>query len=224
LSKEIKLPNGWKNKLSGEFEKEYMIAIKSFLLDCYKSGKEIYPKSSEIFNAFNHCDFNEVKVVIIGQDPYHGKGQANGLCFSVNNNIPKPPSLVNIFKELENDLSKKFDSENGNLERWARQGVFLLNTTLTVEKNKPMSHSTIGWDIFTDKVIEILNKDSENLVFILWGNHAQKKIEKINISNHMIIKSVHPSPLSAHRGFFGSKPFTKTNNYLKSKHISEINW
>ena len=224
MSKEIKLPNGWKNKLSGEFEKEYMIAIKSFLLDCYKSGKEIYPKSSEIFNAFNHCDFNEVKVVIIGQDPYHGKGQANGLCFSVNNNIPKPPSLVNIFKELENDLSKKFDSENGNLERWARQGVFLLNTTLTVEKNKPMSHSSIGWDIFTDKVIEILNKDSENLVFILWGNHAQKKIEKINISNHMIIKSVHPSPLSAHRGFVGSKPFTKTNNYLKSKNISEINW
>jgi len=224
LSKEIKLPNGWKNKLSGEFEKEYMIAIKSFLLDCYKSGKEIYPKSSEIFNAFNHCDFNEVKVVIIGQDPYHGKGQANGLCFSVNNNIPKPPSLVNIFKELENDFSKKFDSENGNLERWARQGVFLLNTTLTVEKNKPMSHSNIGWDKFTDKVIETLSKDSENLVFILWGNHAQKKIEKINISNHMIIKSVHPSPLSAHRGFFGSKPFTKTNNYLKSKNISEINW
>ena len=224
MSKEIKLPNGWKNKLSGEFEKEYMIAIKSFLLDCYKSGKEIYPKSSEIFNAFNHCDFNEVKVVIIGQDPYHGKGQANGLCFSVNNNIPKPPSLVNIFKELENDLSKKFDSENGNLERWARQGVFLLNTTLTVEKNKPMSHSNIGWDKFTDKVIETLSKDSENLVFILWGNHAQKKIEKINISNHMIIKSVHPSPLSAHRGFFGSKPFTKTNNYLKSKYISEIIW
>ena len=224
MSKEIKLPNGWKNKLSGEFEKEYMIAIKSFLLDCYKSGKEIYPKSSEIFNAFNHCDFNEVKVVIIGQDPYHGKGQANGLCFSVNNNIPKPPSLVNIFKELENDLSKKFDSENGNLECWARQGVFLLNTTLTVEKNKPMSHSNIGWDKFTDKVIETLSKDSENLVFILWGNHAQKKIEKINISNHMIIKSVHPSPLSAHRGFFGSKPFTKTNNYLKSKNISEINW
>ena len=224
MSKEIKLPNGWKNKLSGEFEKEYMIAIKSFLLDCYKSGKEIYPKSSEIFNAFNHCDFNEVKVVIIGQDPYHGKGQANGLCFSVNNNIPKPPSLVNIFKELENDLSKKFDSENGNLERWARQGVYLLNTTLTVEKNKPMSHSSIGWDKFTDKVIETLSKDSENLVFILWGNHAQKKIEKINISNHMIIKSVHPSPLSAHRGFFGSKPFTKTNNYLKSKNISEIIW
>ena len=224
MSKEIKLPNGWKNKLAGEFEKEYMIAIKSFLLDCYKSGKEIYPKSSEIFNAFNHCDFNEVKVVIIGQDPYHGKGQANGLCFSVNNNIPKPPSLVNIFKELENDLSKKFDSENGNLERWARQGVFLLNTTLTVEKNKPMSHSNIGWDKFTDKVIETLSKDSENLVFILWGNHAQKKIEKINISNHMIIKSVHPSPLSAHRGFFGSKPFTKTNNYLKSKNISEIIW
>ena len=140
------------------------------------------------------------------------------------NNIPKPPSLVNIFKELENDLSKKFDSENGNLERWARQGVFLLNTTLTVEKNKPMSHSNIGWDKFTDKVIETLSKDSENLVFILWGNHAQKKIEKINISNHMIIKSVHPSPLSAHRGFFGSKPFTKTNNYLKSKNISEINW
>ena len=224
MSKEIKLPNGWKNKLSGEFEKEYMIAIKSFLLDCYKSGKEIYPKSSEIFNAFNHCDFNEVKVVIIGQDPYHGKGQANGLCFSVNNNIPKPPSLVNIFKELEDDLSKKIDTENGNLERWARQGVFLLNSTLTVEKNKPMSHSNIGWDKFTDKVIETLSKDSENLVFILWGNHAQKKIEKINISNHMIIKSVHPSPLSAHRGFFGSKPFTKTNNYLKSKNISEIIW
>ena len=224
MKKKIRLPKGWREKLADEFEKEYMLKIKQFLLDSYNSGKEIYPKKSEIFNAFNYCDFKDVKVVILGQDPYHGPGQANGLCFSVNDDISNPPSLTNILKELKKDLSYEKKNQTGNLKNWAEQGVFLLNTTLTVEKNKPLSHSKIGWDIFTDKVIEILNKHKKNLVFILWGKHAQKKIEKIDVCDHLILKSVHPSPLSAHRGFFGSKPFTKTNNYLKSKNIREIIW
>ena len=224
MKKNLRLPEGWKEKLVDEFEKEYMLKINQFLLDSYNSGKEIYPKKSEIFNAFNYCDFKDVKVVILGQDPYHGPGQANGLCFAVNNNISNPPSLNNILKELKEDLSYEKNIQSGNLKNWAEQGVFLLNTTLTVEKDKPLSHSKIGWDIFSDKVIEILNKQKKNLVFILWGKHAQKKIEKIDVSDHLILKSVHPSPLSAHRGFFGSKPFTKTNNYLKSKNIKEIIW
>ena len=224
MKKNLRLPEGWKEKLVDEFEKEYMLKINQFLLDSYNSGKEIYPKKSEIFNAFNYCDFKDVKVVILGQDPYHGPGQANGLCFAVNNNISNPPSLNNILKELKEDLSYEKNIQSGNLKNWAEQGVFLLNTTLTVEKDKPLSHSKIGWDIFTDKVIEILNKQKKNLVFILWGKHAQKKIEKIDVSDHLILKSVHPSPLSAHRGFFGSKPFTITNIYLKSKNIKEIIW
>ena len=160
----------------------------------------------------------------MGQDPYHGPGQAHGLSFSVPHNIKTPPSLVNIFKELEDDLKIRVDRSNGNLEHWANQGVFLLNTTLTVSKNEPMSHKNFGWNIFTDKVIEIINHQRKNIVFILWGAHAHSKINLIESSKHLILQSVHPSPLSAHRGFFGSKPFSQTNDYLESKEIDKVNW
>jgi uracil-DNA glycosylase len=163
-------------------------------------------------------------VVILGQDPYHGPRQAHGLSFSVQNTIPLPPSLKNIYKELENDLKIELDKTNGNLEFWAEQGVFLLNTTLTVEENKPLSHSKIGWDIFTNQVIKKLNELKSNLVFILWGKFAQSKTDYIDDDKHLVICSPHPSPLSAHRGFFGSKPFSKTNQYLTSKNINKINW
>ena len=167
---------------------------------------------------------DEVKVIILGQDPYHGPDQAHGLSFSVKKNIPFPPSLKNIIKELENDIGVKFQQNDGNLSKWAKQGVFLLNTTLTVEKSKPLSHSKIGWELFTDKVIELLSEKKQNLVFILWGKHAQAKNQLIDNSKHLVISSTHPSPLSAHRGFFGSKPFSQTNNFLLSKNIKEINW
>ena len=189
-----------------------------------KKTKTIYPSGSKIFNAFNLCDFEEVKVIILGQDPYHGPDQAHGLSFSVRKNIPFPPSLKNIIKELENDIGVKFQQNDGNLSKWAKQGVFLLNTTLTVEKSKPLSHSKIGWELFTDKVIELLSEKKQNLVFILWGKHAQAKIQLIDNSKHLVISSTHPSPLSAHRGFFGSKPFSQTNKFLISKNINEINW
>ena len=221
---EIKLPKGWLNLLESEFSKGYMSDIKTFLYSEYSNNKIIYPSKSLIFNAFNLCDFDEVKVIILGQDPYHGPDQAHGLSFSVRKNIPFPPSLKNIIKELENDIGVKFNQNDGNLSKWAKQGVFLLNTTLTVEKSKPLSHSKIGWELFTDKVIELLSEKKQNLVFILWGKHAQAKNQLIDNSKHLVISSTHPSPLSAHRGFFGSKPFSQTNNFLLSKNIKEINW
>ena len=201
-----------------------MSEIKNFLYREYSKNKIIYPSKSLIFNAFNLCDFEEVKVIILGQDPYHGPDQAHGLSFSVKKNIPFPPSLKNIIKELENDIGVKFQQNDGNLSKWAKQGVFLLNTTLTVEKSKPLSHSKIGWELFTDKVIELLSEKKQNLVFILWGKHAQAKNQLIDNSKHLVISSTHPSPLSAHRGFFGSKPFSQTNKFLISKNINEINW
>ena len=176
-----------------------------------------------MFNAFNSTHLNEVKVVIIGQDPYHGQGQANGLSFSVNDGIPIPPSLLNIFKELESDLSIPLPN-SGNLQSWANQGVLLLNTILTVEKDNANSHKDLGWEIFTKKAIEIVSSQLENIVFILWGKQAQSIEDVIDTSKHYIIASVHPSPLSAHRGFFGSKPFSKTNKFLKSKKINPIDW
>ena len=206
------------------FDKKYIEEIISFLKQNYKNGKEIFPKPSLIFNAFNYSDFENIKVVILGQDPYHGNGQAHGLSFSVPKTVPLPPSLKNIYKELSTDLEIQVDYKNGNLEKWAKQGVFLLNSTLTVEKNKPFSHSKIGWERFTSKVIEILSKKRKNLVFILWGKHAQNKIKIIDHKEHLIIKSPHPSPLSLYRGFFGSRPFSKTNKYLRSKNIEEVNW
>ena len=201
-----------------------MSEIKNFLYSEYSKNKIIYPSKSLIFNAFNLCDFEEVKVIILGQDPYHGPDQAHGLSFSVKKNIPFPPSLKNIIKELENDIGVKFQQNDGNLSKWAKQGVFLLNTTLTVEKSKPLSHSKIGWELFTDKVIELLSEKKQNLVFILWGKHAQAKNQLIDNSKHLVISSTHPSPLSAHRGFFGSKPFSQTNKFLLSNNIKEINW
>ncbi len=224
MKNEIKLPKGWLNLLESEFSKKYMSDIKTFLFSEYSNNKIIYPSKSLIFNAFNLCDFDEVKVIILGQDPYHGPDQAHGLSFSVRKNIPFPPSLKNIIKELENDIGVKFQQNDGDLSKWAKQGVFLLNTTLTVEKNKPLSHYKIGWEFFTDKVIELLSEKKQNLVFILWGKNAQAKNQIIDNSKHLIISSSHPSPLSAHRGFFGSKPFSQTNKYLMSNNIKEINW
>ena len=220
----IQLPASWLHHLEQEFQKPYMKDLKKKLQECKKKKIITYPEGSKIFNAFNLTKLDKIKVVILGQDPYHGPGQAHGLSFSVPHNIKTPPSLVNIFKELADDLKIEVDRSNGNLEHWANQGVFLLNTTLTVSKNEPMSHKNFGWNIFTDKVIEIINHQRENIVFILWGAHAHSKINLIETSKHLILQSVHPSPLSAHRGFFGSKPFSQTNDYLESKEIDKIDW
>ena len=220
--KKVKIHDSWYYKLKDEFDKKYWIELSSKVKNSYKN-KIIYPKPHLMFNAFNSTHLNEVKVVIIGQDPYHGQGQANGLSFSVNEGIPIPPSLLNIFKELESDLSIPLPN-SGNLQSWANQGVLLLNTILTVEKDNANSHKDLGWEIFTKKAIEIVSSQLENIVFILWGKQAQSIEDVIDTSKHYIIASVHPSPLSAHRGFFGSRPFSKTNKFLKSKNINPIDW
>lgn len=221
--KDIMLEKSWQNLLTSELQKPYMQELQSFLLQEIKAGKTIYPSSHDIFAALNLTPFDEVKVVILGQDPYHGEGQAHGLCFSVRPGVKPPPSLVNIFKELKDDMNIA-PPATGSLEAWARQGVLLLNNVLTVEDGKAGSHHCKGWEEFTDKIIEILNEKKENLVFILWGSPAQKKAAKVDERRHFILKSVHPSPLSSYRGFFGSKPFSKTNAFLRSKNIPEINW
>lgn len=213
----------WKQQLQDEFKKEYMQKLREFLVEEKQKGKIIYPPSSLIFNAFNTTPFSRVKVVILGQDPYHGPQQAHGLCFSVPFGIPAPPSLINIYKELNSDLQIPI-SKHGNLQQWAEQGVLLLNSVLTVEKDKAASHQNKGWEIFTDAAIRALNDHSRDLVFILWGSYAQKKGSIIDRQKHHVIQSVHPSPLSAHRGFFGSKPFSKTNSYLASKGLQTVRW
>ena len=220
----IQLHSSWLNHLKDEFQKEYMVNLKEKLLDLKKNKIIFYPKGNLIFNAFNLTPLNRVKVVILGQDPYHGPNQAHGLCFSVLPPVKPPPSLINIYKELESDIGKKIDYQNGNLEDWAKQGVFLLNTTLTVERSKPLSHQSFGWGNFTDKVINVINHNLENVVFILWGSFAQSKKILIDSDKHLILSAPHPSPLSAHRGFFGSKPFSKTNTFLESKQIDMIKW
>ncbi len=220
----IQLHSSWLNHLKDEFQKEYMVNLKEKLLDLKKNKIIFYPKGNLIFNAFNLTPLNRVKVVILGQDPYHGPNQAHGLCFSVLPPVKPPPSLINIYKELESDIGKKIDYQNGNLEIWAKQGVFLLNTTLTVERSKPLSHQSFGWGNFTDKVINVINHNLENVVFILWGSFAQSKKILIDSDKHLILSAPHPSPLSAHRGFFGSKPFSKTNDFLQSKQIDRIKW
>ncbi|MAS39558.1 MAG: uracil-DNA glycosylase [Candidatus Marinimicrobia bacterium] len=220
--KKVKIHDSWYYELKGEFEKKYWIELSTKVKNSYKN-KIIYPKPPLIFNAFNSTQLNDVKVVIIGQDPYHGQGQANGLSFSVNEGIAIPPSLLNIFKELESDLNIPIPN-SGNLQSWANQGVLLLNTILTVEKDNANSHKDLGWEIFTKKAIEIVSSKLQNIVFILWGKQAHSIQDVIDKSKHHIITSVHPSPLSAHRGFFGSNPFSKTNNFLKSKDIMPINW
>jgi uracil-DNA glycosylase len=219
---DVKIEKSWKSKLKGEFEKEYFKDLTTFVKSEYQE-KKIYPPAGMIFNAFNLCPYKKVKVVIIGQDPYHGVKQANGLSFSVNPDIQIPPSLQNIYKEIKNDLG--IDSpKNGDLTRWAEQGVLLLNATLTVQASTPGSHQRKGWEQFTDAVIKILSEDKEHLVFILWGKYAQDKGQVIDKSKHLVIQSPHPSPFSADRGFFGSKPFSKANAYLKEHNLKEINW
>ena len=219
---DVKLEESWKNVLSPEFNKDYFKELTDFVRSEYQTQK-VYPPAKLIFNAFDHCGFDRVKVVIIGQDPYHGAGQANGLCFSVSDGVKMPPSLVNIFKEIEADLGKPFP-QTGNLERWAEQGVLLLNATLTVRASSPGSHQKRGWEEFTDAAIEALNANRENLVFILWGAYAQRKGEIIDQDRHFVIKSAHPSPFSVHRGFFGSKPFSRANTFLESKGLEPIEW
>jgi len=216
------IENSWKQVLSEEFRSEYFFKLKEFIIHEKKKYK-IYPPGSEIFSAFNYTLFDKVKVVILGQDPYHGKGQANGLCFSVKDGITKPPSLKNIFKELQNDLGYPIPV-SGNMEKWAQQGVLLLNATLTVRAGQAGSHQNRGWENFTDAVIKILSEKKENLIFILWGAFAQAKEKLIDTSRHYIIKSAHPSPFSADRGFFGSHPFSRTNEFLKKAGVKEIDW
>ena len=223
MSANVNIEPSWKEVLQEEFEKEYFQKIVSFIKEEKRKGKIIYPPGNLIFNAFWMTPFEEVKAVILGQDPYHGPGQAHGLCFSVPFGVPPPPSLKNIFKELHDDLGLPIPN-HGNLEKWALEGVFLLNAILTVEKNKPASHKNIGWQFFTDAAIKKLSDLRKNIVFILWGKFAQEKEILIDTSKHKVLKSSHPSPYSANRGFFGSKPFSKTNNYLKEHNIPEIDW
>lgn len=214
--------NSWDNLLSKEYEKDYFKDLLEFLKEEYKS-KTIYPSKSEIFNAFRYTSFDDVKVVIIGQDPYHGPKQAEGLSFSVSNEVLKPPSLKNIFKELESDLGIPFPKHN-SLKPWTQEGVMLLNAVLTVEEHNPTSHKDKGWEQFTDNVIKILNEKETPIVFILWGSFARGKKNLITNKKHYIIESAHPSPFSAYNGFFGSKPFSKTNEFLRKNNIREINW
>lgn len=218
----IKIEKSWKKILNNEFKKEYFNSLVSFLKDEYKN-KIIFPPGRKIFSSFDFCPFNNIKVVIIGQDPYHGINQANGLCFAVNKDIKIPPSLFNVFKEINNDI--KIDiPKHGNLERWAIQGVLLLNSVLTVRKNLPRSHSNKGWENFTDRVISVISKKKKNIVFLLWGNYAKSKLKIIDQNKHLILTSSHPSPFSASNGFFNSFHFSKTNNYLKKNNIREIKW
>ncbi len=218
----IKIEPGWKEALQKEFGKEYFSALTDFVKEEYKTGT-VFPPPKNIFRAFDLTPFDKVKVVILGQDPYHGAGQANGLCFAVGEGVALPPSLQNIYKELESDLGGPV-KRNGDLERWAKQGVLLLNATLTVRANIAGSHQNKGWEEFTDAAIKTLSDQRENLVFILCGNYAKQKGAHIDRSKHLVIESAHPSPLSSHRGFFGSKPFSKTNEYLKSKGQTPIDW
>lgn len=216
------LKNDWHLLLKNEFNKEYYLSLRDFLKKEYKT-KTIYPNMNDIFNALHYTQYKDVKVVILGQDPYHGPNQAHGLSFSVNPNVSIPPSLLNIFKELHTDLDC-YIPNNGYLKKWTDQGVLLLNTVLTVVEGQANSHKNMGWEYFTDKVVALLNDREDPVVFILWGNNAQAKIKLITSSNHHIIKSVHPSPLSAHRGFFGSKPFSAANNFLLSIGKKPIDW
>ena len=228
FSKEPKLPSinieeSWGKRLIKEFEKPYMRELSAFLKMEKKEGKEIFPIGSEIFSAFNFTPFEKVKVVILGQDPYHGRGQAHGLSFSVKEGVQPPPSLENIFKELKSDIELA-RPKSGSLEKWAEEGVLLLNTVLTVEKSKPASHQNKGWETFTDKVLSLLNEEKSHLVYILWGKKAQEKGMFLDGDANLIIKSAHPSPYSAANGFFDSKPFSKTNEYLNENGIASINW
>lgn len=219
---DVKIETSWKERLNNEFSKEYFIKLSEFVREEYGT-RIIYPPGGLIFNAFNLCPFDKVKAVIIGQDPYHGPGQAHGLCFSVREGVDYPPSLVNIFKEIGSDLGIT-PYPSGNLERWARQGVLLLNATLTVRAHTAGSHQRKGWEEFTDSVISVINSQKNNIVFFLWGAYAQKKGETIDRTRHLVLESVHPSPLSASRGFFGNKHFSRCNKYLADNNILPVDW
>ena len=216
------LKNDWKELLEDEFSKNYYQTLRQFLIEEYKT-KKIYPDKYDIFNALHFTPYKDIKVVILGQDPYHGPGQAHGLSFSVNPGVKTPPSLLNIYKELNSDLGC-YIPNNGYLKKWADQGVLLLNTSLTVRAGEANSHKNIGWQVFTDKIISLVNEKDDPVVFLLWGNNAIKKKELITNKRHLILTSVHPSPLSASRGFFGSKPFSKINNFLISANKKPIDW
>ncbi len=218
----MEITNGWKRIIDEEKEKDYFVNLKRFLLEEYEKHT-IYPKKGEIFKCFELTDFKDVKVVILGQDPYHQPFQAHGLCFSVNKGVKVPPSLVNIYKEINSDLGCKIPT-HGNLTKWASQGVLLLNTIMSVRDSSPMSHSNKGWEVFTNRVIEELNKDDNPKVFMLWGSPSRKKKELITNNKHLILETVHPSPLSAYNGFFGCKHFSKANKYLKDNNREEIDW
>ncbi len=219
---EVKIGGGWKEKLAEEFEQEYFKDLSDFVREEYKRAT-VYPHPTNVFRAFDATPFDQVKVVILGQDPYHGAKQAIGLCFAVSPEVKAPPSLQNIFKELESDLGKEVNRDP-DLIRWAKQGVLLLNATLTVNAGSPGSHQGRGWERFTDAVIKKLNDEREGLVFILWGNYAKQKGAHIDRSKHLVIESAHPSPFSAYNGFFGSKPFSKTNDYLEQQGETLIEW
>lgn len=222
-AQDIKLEESWKLPLAPEFSSAYMQELKEFLVQEKAAGKHIFPRGSEYFRALDLTPLDEVKVVILGQDPYHGQGQAHGLCFSVQPGVRTPPSLVNIYKELDSDLGIP-PARHGFLEHWARQGVLLLNSVLTVEEGRAAAHQGRGWERFTDAVIRIVNEECDHVVFILWGSYAQKKAAFVDTKKHLVLKSPHPSPLSAHNGFFGTKPFSRTNAFLASKDIEPIDW
>lgn len=220
----IQLEKSWLSVLENEFDKDYMKKLKQFLQVQKQNKQLVYPQSNEIFNAFTLTPFDEVKVVILGQDPYHGAGQAHGLSFSVKEGVRLPPSLQNIYKELSSDIEGFKTPANGTLTKWAKQGVLLLNATLTVNAGSPGSHQNQGWENFTDAAIKAISDNKEGIIFILWGRFAQEKARLIDETKHFIIKSPHPSPFSAHSGFFGSKPFSKTNEFLKKQGLKEIDW
>lgn len=222
MSVQVKIEPSWKERLQEEFDKPYFENLIAFVKQEYRSYR-VFPPGNLIFNAFNLCPFDKVKVVLIGQDPYHELGQAHGLCFSVNDGVPFPPSLVNIFKEINTDIGAPVP-QSGNLTRWAEQGVLLLNATLTVREHAAGSHQRRGWEDFTDAVIRILSRERDGLVFILWGSYAQSKSYLIDSSRHLILRSAHPSPLSAYRGFFGNHHFSLTNNYLTQQGQTPIEW
>ena len=221
--RDIRLEASWRQRLQSEFQQDYMQQLRQFLRHEKQAGKVIYPPGEQIFNALDSTPFDNVKVVILGQDPYHGPGQAHGLCFSVQPGVPPPPSLQNIFKEIESDLGLPRPS-HGCLQSWAEQGVLLLNAVLTVQQNQAASHQGRGWERFTDKVVELLNAERDGLVFMLWGSYAQKKGHFIDREKHLVLQSAHPSPLSAHRGFLGSRHFSQANAYLEQRGAEPINW
>lgn len=219
---DVKIEESWKRRLADEFEKEYFVRLTDFVKSEYRQGA-VYPPGPSMFNAFAHCPFDKVKVVILGQDPYHEPGQAHGLCFSVQDDVPFPPSLVNIFKEIQSDLGKPIPA-TGNLTRWADQGVLLLNATLTVRAHQAGSHQNRGWETFTDAVIHRLAQERSHIVYLLWGAYAQRKGAFIDGKKNLVLKSAHPSPLSAYRGFFGNRHFSQANDYLVATGQTPIDW